>query len=667
MLTPSDSERSERPRVLVVDDDERNLLAVRTVIEDLAEIETAQSGEEALRHLLAGDFALILLDVMMPGIDGYETAQLIRGREASKRVPIVFLSAVNKEREHQMRGYEMGAVDYVFKPVDPVILRSKVSVFVDLYAMAREIERKAEQEQALLDANLAANTRKLEAERALRLAQEQQGAIIRSLPIALYIEAGDGAERRFVGGDLGTQCGFASDGGESAEAWCERVHPDDRPELKKAIADRADSGAMAVEYRWRCEDETYRYLLDQAVRMTDDDGSIHFAGTLLDVTERRQLESQLLQSHKMDAIGQLTGGIAHDFNNLLAAVLGGMALLERRATFSDDQKKIVDMTRRAAEQGVTLVARLLSFARRQALQPTMIDLAALAPEVSELLTHTLGGLVTLEWAPLDGKVAVLADRSQLELALMNIIINARDAMPAGGTIRVIPRVERLGEGNDVGLAPGTYVVLSVRDQGVGMSREVLEKVTEPFFTTKDVGKGTGLGLSMVHGFALQSGGRIAIESTPDVGTVVDLWLQKAGSGDGGREDAGATVDEADVPPQRILLVDDHDIVRETTAEMLRELGHSVELASDGPTMLRKFADDPAAFDLIITDYAMPKMSGEEMLRRAEDIRAGVPSIIISGYAAEDRLPGALAGHDILYKPFTVSDLRRRIAQRVSAA
>jgi signal transduction histidine kinase len=665
-MAPRRIEGHERPRVLVVDDDERNLLAVRTVIEDLAEIETAQSGEEALRHVLRGEFALILLDVLMPGMDGYETAQLIRGREQSKRVPIVFLSAVNKEREHQMRGYEMGAVDYVFKPVDPLILRSKVSVFVDLYAMAREIERKAEHEQALLDANLAANTRKLEAERALRLAQEQQAAIIRSLPIALYVEGDGRAERRFVGGDLGTLCGFAGAGPEPLEGWIDRVHPDDRPELTNAMGLRTDSGGMAVEYRWRCEDGSYRYLLDQAVRMDDEDGAVHFAGTLLDVTERRQLESQLLQSHKMDAIGQLTGGIAHDFNNLLAAVLGGMALLERRVEFNDDQKKIVDMTRRAAQQGVTLVARLLSFARRQQLQPTHIDIAALAGEVSELLSHTLGGLVMVEWATLDDKVGVMADRSQLELALMNVILNARDAMPSGGTIRVVPRVERLGSGNDVGLPAGVYVVLSVRDQGVGMSREVLDKVTEPFFTTKDVGKGTGLGLSMVHGFALQSGGKIEIQSTPGVGTVVDLWLQKADAGEGRSESAGTPADDVEVPPQRILLVDDHEVVRETTAEMLRDLGHAVDLASDGPAMLRKFAQDPDAYDLIITDYAMPKMSGEEMLRRAEDIRAGVPSIIISGYAAEERLPGALAGHDILYKPFTVSDLKRRIAQRVGA-
>src|SRR5579863_2509503 len=178
----------DRARILVVDDDENNLLAIRTVLEDLGEVVGAKSGEEALRALLRGDFAVILLDVYMPGMDGYEVARLVRGREQTRRIPIIFLSAVNKEMEHLLHGYSMGAVDYVFKPVEPVVLRSKVAVFVDLFAMTREILRKAEAEQALVDANLRANTERLRAEQALRLAEQRQAAIIQSLPIILYLE-----------------------------------------------------------------------------------------------------------------------------------------------------------------------------------------------------------------------------------------------------------------------------------------------------------------------------------------------------------------------------------------------------------------------------------------------------------------------------------------------
>src|SRR5881628_1361110 len=179
---------AERPRVLLVDDDERNLLAVRSILDDLGEVVLARSGEEALRHLLKGEFAVILLDVYMPGMDGYETAQIIRSRDHTKGIPIVFLSAVNKEAEHLLRGYSMGAVDYVFKPVDPIVLRSKVTVFVDLFAKTKEIERKARQEQALLDANLRVNAERLRVERELRFAEQRQAAIIQALPIVLYVE-----------------------------------------------------------------------------------------------------------------------------------------------------------------------------------------------------------------------------------------------------------------------------------------------------------------------------------------------------------------------------------------------------------------------------------------------------------------------------------------------
>src|SRR5436189_1107156 len=200
----------KRARVLVGDDDDKDLLAIRTVIEDIAEVEVAQSGEEALRHRLGGGFAVIRLDVFMPGMDGYETAQIIRQRDQTKRIPIVFLSAVNKEAEHLLRGYSMGAVDYVFKPVDPVVLRSKVTVFVDLFAKTKEIERKARQEQALLDANLRANAERLRAEQELRRAEQREAAIIQSLPMVLYLEPYETHPRRpnYVSGDLEAITGF---------------------------------------------------------------------------------------------------------------------------------------------------------------------------------------------------------------------------------------------------------------------------------------------------------------------------------------------------------------------------------------------------------------------------------------------------------------------------
>jgi len=538
-------EREERPRVLVVDDDERNLLAIENVLEDVGEVVVARSGEEALRHLLKGEFAVILLDVYMPQMDGYETAQIIRSREQTKRIPIVFLSAVNKEAEHQLKGYAMGAVDYVFKPVDPIVLRSKVAVFVDLFAKTREIERKALAEQALLDENLRANEERLRALEALQ-----------------------------------------------------------------------------------------------------------------------QAETQLVQAQKMDAIGKLTGGIAHDFNNLLAAVIGGLGLLERRGSLGEEQQKIVTMTRRAAEQGSDLVGRLLAFARRQQLQPAAIEIARLADTVSDLLAHTLGGRVELDWTLAPGVAAAWADQAQLELALLNLIINARDAMPDGGTIRLAANTRSLAR-DDQGLEPGDYVVLAVSDTGCGISPDHLGQVLEPFFTTKEVGKGTGLGLSMVYGFAKQSGGAFRIASELGQGTTAEIWLPCASAQEAPVLDAPAEP-AIDCPSLDILLVDDHADVRRTTAAMLEELGHRVVDAQGGQDALALLDVVERPCDLLVTDYAMPRLSGTDLVREARARRATLPALIITGYTDAEAIGERPADVAILAKPFTLEGLSRAVAAAAAA-
>src|SRR3954469_1010763 len=242
---PLEEPEADRARVLLVDDDERNLLAVATVLEDLGEVVLARSGEEALRHLLKGEFAVILLDVYMPGMDGYETAQIIRNREQTKGIPIVFLSAVNKEAEHQLRGYSMGAVDYVFKPVDPIILRSKVAVFVELFEKSKEVERKARHEQALLEENIRANTERLRAEQELRRSEQRQAVIIQSLPMVLYLEPYEADPRvpNYISGDFEAITGFRHEQVmEQPQIWAERLHPDDRIRVLASLEARRKSG-----------------------------------------------------------------------------------------------------------------------------------------------------------------------------------------------------------------------------------------------------------------------------------------------------------------------------------------------------------------------------------------------------------------------------------------
>jgi len=664
---PAAGPEVERARVLLVDDDERNLLAVATVLEDLGEVVLARSGEEALRHLLKGEFAVILLDVYMPGMDGYETAQIIRSREQTKGIPIVFLSAVNKEAEHLLRGYSMGAVDYVFKPVDPIILRSKVAVFVELFEKSKEVERKAHQEQALLDANLRANAERLRVEQELRRAEQRQAAIIQSLPMVLYLEPYDSKRRmpNYITGDIEAITGFtyellASD----PQMWIERLHPDDRVKVIAGLEARSRSGKMSLEYRWQCADGTFKHFLDQAVMLKDPQGQpIEFAGTITDISEQRSLESQLVQAQKMDAIGKLTGGIAHDFNNLLAAVIGGLSVIERRTELAPEQQRVLDMTKRAAEQGSELVRRLLAFARRQRLEPHPIDLKLLREAVVDLLTHTLGGLMNFEWRLADGVWRVFADQAQLELALMNLIINARDAMPAGGTVTISAENRKLKADEVTGADAGDYVRLAVQDTGTGIPRENLEKVMEPFFTTKEVGKGSGLGLSMVYGFAKQSNGAFCLHSEPDKGTTAELWLPRAPEQ---KRQQKAPVSEeargAPSRPMRILLVDDHEEVRSTTAAILSDFGHEVIEAATGTEALLALRGGDCRYDLMITDYAMPHVSGAEFLREARKLCPGVPALMITGYADADAISDRPEGVEILLKPFTPRKLEAAMAR-----
>jgi len=663
-VAPSEA---QRPCVLLVDDDERNLLALKTVLEDLGDVVLARSGEEALRHLLKGDFAVILLDVYMPGMDGYETAQIIRSRDQTKGIPIVFLSAVNKEAEHLLRGYSMGAVDYVFKPVDPVVLRSKVAVFVDLFAKTKEIERKAQYEQALLDANLRANADRLRAEQELRRAEQRQAAIIQSLPMVLYLEPYDASPRRpnYVSGDLKAITGFTHEEiVASGDIWAERLHPEDRDRVVASIEARRKSGRSSIEYRWQCADGSYKYLLDQAVLLRDPSGKpAEFAGTLTDISEQRSLENQLIQAQKMDAIGKLTGGIAHDFNNLLAAVISGLGLLEKRAQLEEDQSRILGMTKRAAEQGSELVRRLLAFARRQKLEPKPVGLKALQQAASDLLTHTLGGLVDIEWEIEKGIWDAYADQAQLELALVNLIINARDAMPNGGTVRIVAENRTAAEGELPGASGGDYVRLAVVDTGTGISPGDIEKVTEPFFTTKAVGKGSGLGLSMVYGFAKQSDGAFTIESEVGTGTTAALWLPRAPE----EEEMTAAEPAERAPNQsaprlKILLVDDHPEVRSTTSAVLEDLGHTVHQAANGAEAMRMLEEKACECDLMISDYAMPHLSGTDFLRKARELCPGVPALIITGYADVDAIGGRPDGVEVLLKPFTPAALEAAIAR-----
>ena len=646
--------------ILIVDDEPNNRFALSQVLAELEEtVVEASSGEDALRFLLREDCALILLDANMPGIDGYMTAELIRRRERSRHIPIIFVSAIDRDDEHIARAYAMGAVDYVFKPVDPIILRSKVAVLIDLYRMSEEVQRKATLERFLQEENLRIRQEKLEAERQLLQLEERQTAIVRSLPIALYsagVEAGFSGPR-FISDAIAAIVGFSPNRfRDEPRLWVERIHPEDRDRVFSEVASIPVVGGMETEYRWLCADGSHRWFLDRAVLIRHEGRPYEIFGSCLDVTDRRRVEQQLIQSQKMEAVGQLTGGIAHDFNNMLTVVIGNLDSLARSLKGSGRNFDRAQMALTGALSCAELTRRMLAFARRQPLQPSSVHLGEMSRNIAKLLGRTLGERVLIDVHVQDDLWHVLADPAQVESSLINLAVNARDAMIDGGTLTIESRNVGRDE-RDPDLPDGEFVLLSVTDTGTGMAPEVLERALEPFFTTKGMGHGTGLGLSMVYGFVKQSGGHVKIISTPGRGTSVKIYLPRTDTTPiislASGEDLSLSGRD-----RTILLVEDDAGVRAVTAAMLKELQFNVIEADNGARAL-DIVDRESDIDLLFTDIVMPGgMNGFELGRLARERRPHLPVLYATGYAASYAAPEK--GADMLAKPYREADLRVKL-------
>jgi signal transduction histidine kinase len=377
--------------------------------------------------------------------------------------------------------------------------------------------------------------------------------------------------------------------------------------------------------------------------------------------EREIALRQLHESQKMESIGQLTGGVAHDFNNLLAVILGSLGLLKKAVPDEPRVSRLLDRAIQGAERGATLTTRLLAFARRQELKVESVALQKLIPEMLDFLRHTVGHSIVIQAEVSPDVWAVEVDANQLELALINLAVNARDAMPQGGSLTIACHNE--DSGKKAALPPGSFVCITVTDTGEGMTEATLARAQDPFFTTKGVGKGTGLGLSMVQGFTAQSGGAMRIKSAPGEGTKVTLWLPRAK--DGLKE--LSTKIEVSQPVEarslRVLLVDDDILVSMGTADILLDLGHSVTEAQSGAHALKLLETD-APFDVVVTDYAMPGMNGFELAQKIKAHHPRLPIVLATGYA---ELPADRAiqfGH--LSKPYTSKDLAAALEKAINA-
>jgi PAS domain S-box-containing protein len=431
-------------------------------------------------------------------------------------------------------------------------------------------------------------------------------------------------------------------------------------EMEYGLAERIDAGSCKnIDYQFVRKDGTVIDVLVSAVPDVDESGeAVDVLTVLTDVTDRKALESQVLQMQKIEAIGQLTGGVAHDFNNLLTVILGNVKLLENRLCEDEALMKRIDAIRMTAQRGADLTRRLMTFSRHQEMQVDAVDLADTVAGISSLIGRMLGEKIELETDLPRTLWALSADQNQLENALINILINSRDAMPDGGKI-VIKGSNSTISDEDSSIPPGDYVRFSIADTGIGMPPEILKSIFNPFFTTKDVGKGTGLGLSMVHGFVAQSGGHLGAESTPGTGTTLTVHLPKANSAqqpksrqqpkrDDARENAGG----------RIIVVEDEHSVRRIAVEVLRNAGYDVIDAGSGPEAL-KVLEENGAVDLLFTDIRMPEgMSGLQLARKVKERWPGTPVLYTSGYFEEslsedDRLPEDAT---LLSKPYESSQL-----------
>ena len=430
---------------------------------------------------------------------------------------------------------------------------------------------------------------------------------------------------------------------------------------------------------WRLRKDGSRFWAHVLIEpMRDDDGKlVGFAKITRDRTERRetqkaleQTRQALFQSQKMEAVGQLTGGVAHDFNNLLTVIIGGVDTTLRSIEPNPRAERALGMAKLAAERAANLTSRLLAFSRRQPLQPVASDLNVLVRRMTELLHHSLGERIELEGVLYPRLWPVEVDQNQLESAVLNLAVNARDAMPGGGKLTIETANTYLDESyqeTDTEVIPGQYVLLSVTDTGHGMPKDILARAFEPFYTTKETGKGTGLGLSMVYGFVKQSGGHVTIYSEVGEGTCVKLYFPRYVGPDAPAKDVGESSSPAASKGEVVLVVEDNDAVRAYAIMSLTELGYKVLETADAERALPILRSDER-IDLLLTDVVLPGRSGRSLADEAVEIRPGLKVLYTTGYSRNAIVhQGRLdPGVELLSKPFTFDQLAARVRRVLDA-
>lgn len=635
-------------RLLIVDDNAATRYALRRRMErhDFI-VSEAGTGTEGLELIASQMPDALILDVNLPDMSGFDIVRLLRSEPRTALLPVVHVSAASIQTADIVTGLEAGADAYLVHPVDPDVLLATLRTLLRVrdteYALResearfREIFVNISAPIAVMDADLKVHECNHAFARLIQQSAAQQSVfpslageqdeIVQELRAGLLAgERWKGTLRMVVRGEL------------RETEW--QISPYRTPELSLVFIEDV------TEHRRR--EQSHLEQLDTV--------NIQLAH---EVAERARTEAQLLQAQKMDAIGKLTGGIAHDFNNLLTGIITGIELIKKRTEENRPEKimRYADAALASASSAAALTHRLLAFARQQPLDARPIDINQHIRSLEDLLRRTIGKRIALTLDLTSQSAIALVDASQLESALLNLVINARDALPQGGTIRVTTFAAH--STGDSRLADGAYLALSVKDDGVGIEHSVIDKVFDPFFTTKPIGEGTGLGLSTIYGFARQSGGDVVIRSLAGHGTEVTLMFP-AGI------DVIPTQAAPSLPPrlgagQHILIVEDTASVRMFVNELLIDNGYRCTQAADVATALSILEND-ASIDLLLSDVGLPHMNGRELADRARAWRPCLPVLFMTGYAENAINRQSFLGEDMdmIIKPFKLGALLEKV-------
>ncbi len=629
-----------RDRILVVDDNVATRYAVRRVLEHHGfKVDEAGSGDEGLARLANADYGALVLDVNLPDMSGFDVVRQLRTEPRTQLLPVIHVSAASVASGDLITGLNSGADGYLIHPVDPDVLL----------------------------ATLRSLLRARRAEEALREAEARFGEIFRQInaPIAvldatLNIHEANDAFVRLLGEATATGSIFSVLHAQAGPVEALQVALQEGERWQGTFALSVQGAQRVTE--WRVT--PYRgpglglVLVEDT---TEHRQELETANTELafQISERERTEMELLQAQKMDALGQLTGGIAHDFNNLLTTIIAGLDMIEIAAQSGkwDKASRYADLATASAHRAAALTQRMLAFARKQPLDPQTFDVAARIHSLEDMLRRSIGENIELDLELGGGELMAMADPNQFENVILNLVINARDALAGQGLIRI--RANPVTIERDHELVPGRYVSVKVLDNGTGIPAELLVKVFEPFFTTKPQGEGTGLGLSMAYGFARQSEGVVRIASEPGEGTEIELLLPEGQSHPVQQPDTSAPAARGSA--QRILLVDDTESVRMMVREMLIEAGYEVVEAADAQRALLEL-HSPRQVDLLLSDVGLPGMNGRDLADAARALRPELPVLFVTGYTEQAAERGAFLGPGmaLLPKPFNVHELLRSV-------